>query len=439
MTPAMAVRLGVCYYLLGRTQRAIETLRTADGSALALFYLGASQFGVGNYAEAIASYNAASGAGYNGDQCALAIAEAQRYMGDAAGALATLDALFGAVEQTAEYLYQRGGHGGGVGRQSDAKWWRCTSGRWRRTRVTPGPCLAWPWKTIVAATTSARCELYERAVQGYPTHVGALLNLGIMYEDRQQFEQAQSCYRRILDSFPNDPRARLYFKDACASSDMFYDEEAQKRNDRLNQVLSIPVTDFELSVRSRNCLQKMGIKTLGDLTRTTELELLASKNFGETSLVEIRDMLHSKGLDLGQFVDRRPEPELPIDVSQLSPDEQAMLDRPICGPESVGAGPQVHGPAGHDHDRRADSQDGRRPAGVQELRRDQPERSAREAGPAESQVAWRLMVAGPLSLFSFCATDPRQRCALRHVSHAARRGSRCPPSCRSARRRRSRA
>lgn len=69
----------------------------------------------------------------------------------------------------------------------------------------------------------------------------------------------------------------------------------------MSQVLSIPVTDFELSVRSRNCLQKMGVTTLGDLCRRTEAELLASKNFGETSLTEIRDMLCSRGLHLGQF------------------------------------------------------------------------------------------------------------------------------------------
>ncbi len=69
---------------------------------------GRSLFATGEYAEAIASYQAAKGAGYNADQCALAIGEAQRYMGDAAAALATLDALSGAIEQTAEYLYQRG-------------------------------------------------------------------------------------------------------------------------------------------------------------------------------------------------------------------------------------------------------------------------------------------------------------------------------------------
>ncbi len=328
VTPAMAVRLGVCYYLLGRIPRAIETLRNSDGSALALFYTGRSLYASGDYAGAIASYNAAKGAGYNGDQCALAICEAQRYMGDAVGALATLDSLFGAIEQTAEYLYQRGATVAAVGGNPT----EVVALYERAVSVEPRHCgglFGLALESDRRGDDEAAFRLYERAVRGYPAHVGALLNLGIMCEDTQKYEQAQSCYRRILDSFPNHPRARLYFKDAVASSDMFYDEEAQKRNDRLNQVLSISVNDFELSVRSRNCLQKMGIRTLGDLTRTTELELLASKNFGETSLVEIRDMLLSKGLDLGQFAHQRHEPDVPIDVSQLPPEGQAVLDRPI--------------------------------------------------------------------------------------------------------------
>ena len=93
-------------------------------------------------------------------------------------------------------------------------------------------------------------------------------------------------------------------------------------------MLNIPVTDFELSVRSRNCLQKMGIMTLGDLCRCTEQELLASKNFGETSLVEIKEMLTTKGLRLGQYAQERAVSEL-YEPEALSPDEQAMLDRPI--------------------------------------------------------------------------------------------------------------
>jgi DNA-directed RNA polymerase subunit alpha len=85
-------------------------------------------------------------------------------------------------------------------------------------------------------------------------------------------------------------------KDASASGNVFYDEDSARQSERLGQLLSISVNDFELSVRSRNCLQKMGVQTLGDLVRTSEQQLLASKNFGETSLVEIREMLSSKGL-----------------------------------------------------------------------------------------------------------------------------------------------
>jgi DNA-directed RNA polymerase subunit alpha len=171
--------------------------------------------------------------------------------------------------------------------------------------------------------------LYQKAATTVPTHVASLLNLGILYEDRQQFDRAQQCYRRILDVFPNEPRAHLFMKDAQASSDMYYDEEAQKRRERMAQVLSVPVTDFELSVRSRNCLQKMGIRTLGDLTRCTEQELLSSKNFGETSLLEIREMLAAKGLELGQFAHEKVEPEPTLDFADMSPDEQALLERPI--------------------------------------------------------------------------------------------------------------
>jgi DNA-directed RNA polymerase subunit alpha len=111
---------------------------------------------------------------------------------------------------------------------------------------------------------------------------------------------------------------------------MYYDEDAQRRRDRMAQVLNIPVSDFELSVRSRNCLQKMGIQTLGDLARSSEQELLASKNFGETSLVEIRDMLASKGLSLGQYALTKTEPEPLFEPELMSPDEQALLDRPIA-------------------------------------------------------------------------------------------------------------
>ncbi|HZU96111.1 MAG TPA: DNA-directed RNA polymerase subunit alpha C-terminal domain-containing protein, partial [Planctomycetota bacterium] len=127
----------------------------------------------------------------------------------------------------------------------------------------------------------------------------ALLNLGNLYEDRADYDKATDCYRQVLRFSPSHARARLFLKDAEASKTMFYDEDLERRADRRSMILKIPVTDFELSVRSRNCLNKMNVKTLGDLIQMTEAELLAHKNFGETSLMEVKQMLAQKGLRLG--------------------------------------------------------------------------------------------------------------------------------------------
>src|ERR1700690_908055 len=117
------------------------------------------------------------------------------------------------------------------------------------------------------------------------------------------YEKATDCYGEALRAAPAHHRARLYVKDAEAPKTMFHDEHRERRADRFSMILKIPVTDFELSVRSRNCLNKMNVKTLGDLTRVSEEHLLSSKNFGETSLTEIKEMLQSKGLRLGQSLE----------------------------------------------------------------------------------------------------------------------------------------
>jgi len=87
---------------------------------------------------------------------------------------------------------------------------------------------------------------------------------------------------------------------------MFYDEEKEKKKDRRNQILETPISDFELSVRSRNCLRKMNIRTLGDFLNITEAELLSYKNFGETSLKEIKTVLESRALHLGMALEEKP-------------------------------------------------------------------------------------------------------------------------------------
>jgi DNA-directed RNA polymerase subunit alpha len=111
---------------------------------------------------------------------------------------------------------------------------------------------------------------------------------------------------------------------------MYYNPEEEHAFSRFSQVLEIPVTDFELSVRSRNCLKKINIRTLGDLTRISEQHLLSSKNFGETSLLEIKEMMASKGLHLGQSLEDGAEAEVRYRPQQpLSPEEQAVLNKPV--------------------------------------------------------------------------------------------------------------
>jgi DNA-directed RNA polymerase subunit alpha len=327
-SPAMSARLGVCQHLLGSYSEAIQTLRHSDGGALTNFFLGKAHLALDQYSEALAAYESAEKAGYDRDIISLAKAEALRHTGELDRALEVLNSLSGAVEQTAQYLYERAANVQMLGTNPQevvALLERAVAADGNHAGALFGLAL----ENDRNGNDNYARDLYERAAAQFPTHVGTLLNLGVLYEDFQEFEKAKQCYQRILDVFPDHTRARLFLRDADASSDMFYDEDARRQQDRMQQILAIPVTDFELSVRSRNCLQKMGVMTLGDLTVTTEQELLSSKNFGETSLVEIREMLQGKGLELGQFAAQKREEEPAYNPEELSPDERAMLERPI--------------------------------------------------------------------------------------------------------------
>ena len=142
-------------------------------------------------------------------------------------------------------------------------------------------------------------ELYERSLMHPPVNVSCVINLGVLYEDIGNFRRAMQCFDLALQAQPDNARARLYRRDAAAALSMYYVEDQERREDKKNKVLRTPINDFELSVRSRNCLAKMGVFTLGDLVRKSEQELLSYKNFGETSLEEIKQILRAKGLRLG--------------------------------------------------------------------------------------------------------------------------------------------
>ncbi len=78
------------------------------------------------------------------------------------------------------------------------------------------------------------------------------------------------------------------------------DEEAL----RIRKLLKMPVDELELSVRSYNCLMAANIKTIGDLVRRDEQEMLKFRNFGRKSLQELTEILEEKGLRFGLDVDR---------------------------------------------------------------------------------------------------------------------------------------
>jgi len=179
---------------------------------------------------------------------------------------------------------------------------------------------------------------YEFLVSRSPTHVNTLLNLATIYEDRHCYREARDCIERILAEHPNHPRAKLFRKDIYSSMNMVYDEVQERDTERQNAILDTPVSDFELSVRSRNCLKKMNINSLGDLLRISEIELLAYKNFGETSLNEIKVMLKQKMLRLGQLKeDSQPDLAAPIQIeSHQSEGATEIMDKPLSEIEFSG-------------------------------------------------------------------------------------------------------
>jgi DNA-directed RNA polymerase subunit alpha len=65
-----------------------------------------------------------------------------------------------------------------------------------------------------------------------------------------------------------------------------------------NGLDEILIEELELGVRSYNCLKRAGVQTVGDLVRKSRAELNAIPNFGQKSIEEVIETLHSRGLDL---------------------------------------------------------------------------------------------------------------------------------------------
>jgi DNA-directed RNA polymerase subunit alpha len=98
---------------------------------------------------------------------------------------------------------------------------------------------------------------------------------------------------------------------------------------RLQQLFKTPIDELELSVRSVNSLKNSDIRTLGDLVRQTESQMLQVKNFGKKSLQEIADLLEREGLNFGMRYEESAEGVRVVDwgtppsrAAAAAPDEE---------------------------------------------------------------------------------------------------------------------
>lgn len=84
-------------------------------------------------------------------------------------------------------------------------------------------------------------------------------------------------------------------------------EDAREKDaefNRVRKILMMPVDELELSVRSHNCLKAANIRTIADLVRREEPELLKFRNFGRKSLSELSEIIDQFGLQFGMDVDK---------------------------------------------------------------------------------------------------------------------------------------
>ncbi|HML75911.1 MAG TPA: DNA-directed RNA polymerase subunit alpha C-terminal domain-containing protein [Anaerohalosphaeraceae bacterium] len=294
---------GIALWLCGSTSQAEELLKKAKDCAQKSLALGSLYRARGIYDKAIEQFESAKKQQAESLTVAMEKAETYRRAGQFDEAQKEIKTCINFQNVSAEYHYQLGRLQDALGQYDEA-----ADNYLAAINLDPNHVQAvfqLGYINDLRGEEDIAMEYYKKATQILPSHVNALMNLAVLYEDREDYYRAMQCVNAVLRSHPGHAKAALFKKDISSSQTMIYDEEREKRKDRQNKILEIPISDFELSVRSRNCLKKMNICTLGDLLRTTEAELLSYKNFGETSLLEIKKILDSKGLRLGMALEQK--------------------------------------------------------------------------------------------------------------------------------------
>jgi DNA-directed RNA polymerase subunit alpha len=321
-----ALEAGIGLFILGRYREALQKLQKGRDGKEKFLYLAFTQRRLRRYDEALQSLQRAKEAGAEPLNVSLEKAATYRHAGHVEAAAKEIQACANFENVSAEYHYQ-------LARLQEARgeYERAITNYKTALELAPTHQRArfhLAYRYDLSGSEDEAIEQYKQVVASSPVYVSALLNLAVLYEDRGEFDKASACVAKVLECHPNHPRAVLFHKDVESSKTMFYDEERERKRSRKNQILETPISDFELSVRSRNCLRKMNIRTVGDLLNISEAELLSYKNFGETSLREIKAILEQKGLRLGMLLeDKQVPPEAAPE--QSVPENQGLLNKTV--------------------------------------------------------------------------------------------------------------
>jgi len=323
-----SLAVGIGLFILGRYAEAAEKLAKGNDCKEKFIYLAFALRRLGELEKAIA--NLQKSLDYEADKLNITMEKAATYRssGDFKAAAKELKTCSNFENVSAEYHYQLARH-----QETEGLYDEAVDNYKKALELSPNHQRALfhlAFRCDLSGDEEAAIDYYRQIAASSPVYVSALLNLAVLYEDSEQLEKATQCVDNILETHPNHQRAILFKKDIESSKTMFYDEEKEKKKTRKSQILETPMSDFELSVRSRNCLKKMKIDNLGDLLNITETELLSYKNFGETSLREIKTILEPKGLYLGMALEDKQLSSAEItDESDAEDQEEGLKNKPV--------------------------------------------------------------------------------------------------------------
>lgn len=324
------LKLALGLFALGRFQETLEWLGQAPDGKLRRFFAARAALALGRLDAALDELQAAATKGWDRCETDLLAAAIHVRKGDLATAAKLANKYTSSGQDRADWHYVQG-----LLQEHAGDWQQALTFYDKAWTLDPGHVQAGfrlAWLYDLHGEDQAAIQLYEQLAHRPCAHVNALINLAVIYEDNGQYDQARAALMRVLKAYPDHPRARLFLKDVESCREMVSHTAGAARGARRNRLLDLPISEYELSSRTRNSLKKMNVNTLGDLVHLNEAELLSLKNFGDTALAEIKALLAKRGLRLGQPAGELPEetPAEPTPPPPVPPGRQALLAKPVA-------------------------------------------------------------------------------------------------------------